>query len=128
MENSDRIVSLNTMQKPSQEIVRVVEQSKRERNKVFQVGTTYIYNGRTLAFFSKKLREIDGKVTCAILTQTALRENSAMPLLTNYLYSMLELLGQGNKYLFLQVLDGTMQLGRRKIVAFLVLPHWLGFD
>ena len=63
MENSDRIVSLNTMQKPSQEIVRVVEQSKRERNKVFQVGTTYIYNGRTLAFFSKKLREIDGKVT-----------------------------------------------------------------
>ena len=51
------------MQKPSQEIVRVVEQSKRERNKVFQVGTTYIYNGRTLAFFSKKLREIDGKVT-----------------------------------------------------------------
>ncbi len=63
MENSDRIVSLNTMQKPSQEIVRIVEQSKKERNKVFQVGTTYIYNGRTLAFFSKKLREIDGKIT-----------------------------------------------------------------
>ena len=69
MENSDRIVSLNTMQKPSQEIVRIVEQSKKERNKVFQVGTTYIYNGRTLAFFSKKLREIDGKITpTAILT------------------------------------------------------------
>lgn len=63
MENSDRIVSLNTMQKPSQKIVSIVEQSKKERNKVFQVGTTYIYNGRTLAFFSKKLREIDGKIT-----------------------------------------------------------------
>lgn len=63
MENSDKIVSLNTMQKPSQEIVRVIEQSKRERSKVFQVGTTYIYNGRTLAFFSKKLKEIDGKIT-----------------------------------------------------------------
>ncbi len=63
MENSDRVVSLNTMQKPSQEIVRVVEQSKKERNTVFQVGTTYIYNGRTLAFFSKKIREIDGKIT-----------------------------------------------------------------
>ena len=63
MENSDRVVSLNTMQKPSQEIVRVVEQSKKERKTVFQVGTTYIYNGRTLAFFSKKIREIDGKIT-----------------------------------------------------------------
>lgn len=63
MENSERIVSLNTMQKPSQEIVRVVEQSKKARNQVFQVGTTYIYNGRTLAFFSKKLKEIDGKNT-----------------------------------------------------------------
>ena len=63
MENSDRIVSLNTMQKPSQEIVRVIEQSKKERNRVFQVGSTYIYNGRTLAFFSKKLRTIDGQVT-----------------------------------------------------------------
>ena len=63
MENSDRVVSLNTMQKPSKEIVRVVEQSKKERNTVFRVGTTYIYNGRTLAFFSKKIREIDGKIT-----------------------------------------------------------------
>lgn len=63
MKNSDRIVSLNTMQKPSREIVRVVEQSKKERNTVFQVGTTYIYNGRTLAFFSKKIRKVDGKIT-----------------------------------------------------------------
>ncbi len=63
MKYNDRIVSLNTMQKPSQEIIRVTRQSRQERNRVFQVGTTYIYNGRSLAFFSKKLREIDGKVT-----------------------------------------------------------------
>ena len=63
MKNSDRIVSLNTMQKPSREIIRVVEQSKQERNKVFKIGNTYIYNGRTLAFFSKKIREVDGQQT-----------------------------------------------------------------
>ena len=69
MENSDRIVSLNTMQKPSQEIVKVIEQSKKNRGKVFSVGKNYIYNGRSLAFFSKKLREIDGKlVPTEILT------------------------------------------------------------
>lgn len=62
MEHSDRIVSLNTMQKPSQEIVRVIEHSKRNRGTVFQAGKNYIYNGRSLAFFSKKLREIDGEV------------------------------------------------------------------
>lgn len=60
MENCERIVSLNTMQKPSQEIVRVVNESKKNRGKVYVVGSTYIYNGRTLAFYKKKLREIDG--------------------------------------------------------------------
>ena len=69
MANSDRIVSLNTMQKPSQEIAKVIEYSKKNRGQVFQVGKNYVYNGRSLAFFSKKLREIDGElVPTEILT------------------------------------------------------------
>lgn len=69
MENCERIVSLNTMQKPSQEIVKVIEQSKRNRGIVFSSGKNYIYNGRSLAFFDKKLREVDGElVPTEILT------------------------------------------------------------
>ena len=62
MEHSERIVSLNTMQKPSKEIRQVIEQSKQNRDIVFPMGKNYVYNGRSLAFFSKKLREIDGKL------------------------------------------------------------------
>ena len=69
LENCDSIVSLNTMQKPSQEIVNVIEHSKKHRGQVFSVGKNYIYNGRSLAFYSKKLREIDGAlVPTEILT------------------------------------------------------------
>ena len=63
MKHSEQVVSLNTMQKPSQEIIRVIEMSKKDRNRVYQIGSTYIFNGRTLAFFSKKLREIEGRIT-----------------------------------------------------------------
>ena len=70
LENCDRVVSLNTMQKPSQEIVRVVNESKANRGKVYVVGSTYIYNGRTIAFYKKKLREVDG-----ILTPTEILTN-----------------------------------------------------
>lgn len=64
-ENRDRIVSLNTMQKPSREILNCIEKSKKNRNKVFAIGLdngqhTYVYNGRTLAFYQKKFRVIDG--------------------------------------------------------------------
>ena len=62
MENSNRIVSLNTLQKPSQEINKIIELSKKNKGIVFQVGKNYIYNGRSLAFLSKKLREIDGEI------------------------------------------------------------------
>lgn len=61
----DRVVSLNTMQKPSREILDCIEMSKQNRNRVFAVGIgrdkpTYAYNGRTLAFYQKKFRSIDG--------------------------------------------------------------------
>lgn len=69
LENCDRIVSLNTLQKPSQEITNAIEHSKKHRGQVFCVGKNYIYNGRSLAFYSKKLREIEGSlVPTEILT------------------------------------------------------------
>lgn len=69
LENCDSIVSLNTMQKPSQEITNAIEHSKKHRGQVFCVGKNYMYNGRSLAFYSKKLREIEGEfVPTEILT------------------------------------------------------------
>lgn len=69
LDHCDSIVSLNTLQKPSQEIIQAIEYSKKHRGQVVSVGKNYIYNGRSLAFYSKKLREIDGKlVPTEILT------------------------------------------------------------
>lgn len=62
MENSDSVVSLNTLQKPSAEAAKIIELSKRTPGKVLELGSGFAYNGRSLAFFSKKLREIDGKI------------------------------------------------------------------
>lgn len=63
LENCNSIVSLNTMQKPSQEIKKAIEFSKKHRGKVFSIGKNFIYNGRSLAFYSKKLRKIDGTLS-----------------------------------------------------------------
>lgn len=63
LENCNSIVSLNTMQKPSQEIKKAIEYSKKRRGKVFSIGKNFIYNGRSLAFYSKKLRKIDGTLS-----------------------------------------------------------------
>ena len=66
IENKDSVVSLNTLQKPSKKIQEVIDNSKATRNKVFEVeredaDNIYCYNGRTLAFFSSKFRDIDGE-------------------------------------------------------------------
>lgn len=72
--NKERIVSLNTLQKPSKKIVDVIDKSKNNRNKIFvfsreEKSPIYIYNGRTLAFFSSKFRDIaDEIVPTEILT------------------------------------------------------------
>jgi adenine-specific DNA-methyltransferase len=74
IENRDSVVSLNTLQKPSKRIKEEIDKSKSKRNKVFEVKregseSIYCYNGRTLAFFSSKFREIDGEqVPSEILT------------------------------------------------------------
>lgn len=74
LENAERVVSLNTMQKPSSEIKKLIHNSKNVRNKVFTLerenaSPIFAYNGRTLAFFKKKLRIIDGnEIPSEVLT------------------------------------------------------------
>ena len=65
IENKDSVVSLNTLQKPSKRIQEVIDNSRVTRNKVFEISredadSIYCFNGRTLAFFSSKFRDIDG--------------------------------------------------------------------
>ncbi len=73
-ENRERVVSLNTLQKPSKKIQKVINQSKNNRDKVFLAERensepVYCFNGRTLAFFGSKFKKIDGEyVPAEILT------------------------------------------------------------
>ena len=65
--NKERIVSLNTMQKPSEKVQKVINESKKKREKVFEIKrdekqSIYCYNGRSLAFYENKFREIDGQL------------------------------------------------------------------
>jgi adenine-specific DNA-methyltransferase len=70
----EKIISLNTLQKPSEKILQIINLSKKERDKVHIVERNgkdpiYCYNGRTLAFFSSKFRDIGSrKVPSEILT------------------------------------------------------------
>lgn len=74
IENAHKVVSLNTMQKPSAAVQKLIQKSKETRNRVFilpreDADPIYAYNGRTLAFYKKKLRIIDGhEVPSEILT------------------------------------------------------------
>lgn len=75
MQNKERVVSLNTLQKPSRAVQEMIGRSARERGKVFAFERggdnppIYMYNGRTLAFYASKVREIDGEtVPSEILT------------------------------------------------------------
>lgn len=54
-----------------QKVIKTRETSKINREKVFEVErsgryTVYIYNGREMAFYSKKIREIDGELSPTI--------------------------------------------------------------
>lgn len=68
LKNAEKIVSLNTLQKPSAGIQEVIEKSKKRRNRVFEFKRKdsepiFTYNGRTLAFYKSKIRNINGKET-----------------------------------------------------------------
>ncbi|MCX6731684.1 MAG: site-specific DNA-methyltransferase [Candidatus Parcubacteria bacterium] len=63
----EKVISLNTLQRPSQAIQHVIDQSEGNQLKIFKIDRKnldpiFIYNGRTLAFFNKKLRSIDGEL------------------------------------------------------------------
>jgi len=74
LQNAEKVVSLNTLQKPSAGIQRIIDKSKKRRNKVFKFEREkgepiYTYNGRTLAFYKSKIRNVNGKeVPSRILT------------------------------------------------------------
>lgn len=62
------VVSLNTLQKPANDVARLIERSKSERDQFFVYERDgkepiIIYNGRTLAFYSSKLKNIGGTLT-----------------------------------------------------------------
>ena len=67
MKHKESIVSLNTLQKPSSAVAHIVLESKKNPNKVFEIeregnSSIYCYNGRSLAFFANKFREVNGKL------------------------------------------------------------------
>ena len=74
LENAERVISLNTLQKPSKEIQEIIDKSKKEKGKFFVLkregySPIICYNGRTCAFFSSKFKIISGKeVPSEILT------------------------------------------------------------
>jgi adenine-specific DNA-methyltransferase len=62
------VVSLNTLQKPANDVAKLIERSKTEREQFFIYeregkDPIIIYNGRTLAFFASKIRNIGGTLT-----------------------------------------------------------------
>ncbi len=64
--HASAVCSLNTMQKPSQHIKSIIDQSKANKGKFFVIEREkrepiIIYNGRTLAFYKKKIRIVEGK-------------------------------------------------------------------
>ncbi len=65
--NANNVVSIRDLHKPTQQVRELQEKSKKERNKFFvydkQDGDkTYLINGGALAFYSTKIREIDGEM------------------------------------------------------------------
>lgn len=65
--NANNVVSVRDLHKPTQQVSDIQKQSKIIRNKFFvydkQDGDkTYIINGGALAFYSTKIREIDGEM------------------------------------------------------------------
>lgn len=72
LHNSDKVFQSTAIgNNAGQEVVAVREQSKQYKNQVFAVERSnhydvYIYNGREMAFYSKKVRKIDGELTPSI--------------------------------------------------------------
>lgn len=72
--NAASVCSLNTMQKPSKYIQEIIDKSKVNKGKFYLIERDnkepiIVYNGRSLAFYKKKLRYVEGElVPTEILT------------------------------------------------------------
>jgi adenine-specific DNA-methyltransferase len=70
--NSHRVYQSTAIgNKAGKAIVEVRELSKKDRSQIFKVERSnhydvYVHNGREMAFYKKKIQEIDGKVTAAM--------------------------------------------------------------
>jgi adenine-specific DNA-methyltransferase len=73
-ENADNVVSIRDPHKPTQKVQELMEKSKHNGDKVIEHKRedetyAYFYKGGSLAFYSKKIMEIDGeKVVTELLT------------------------------------------------------------
>ncbi len=70
IKNADWVVSMKDLHKPSPDIQKIKDLSKVERDRVHVFhrennSDMYFYNGRSIAFFSKKLKTIDGEKVVA---------------------------------------------------------------
>lgn len=65
--HAEATCSLNTMQKPSKKVQDVIDESKANKGKFYVIDrqnkdSIIVYNGRSLAFYKKKIREVDGNL------------------------------------------------------------------
>ena len=65
-ENSEFVVSIRDLHKPTETVRNLQEKSKKERGKIFiykkkDDSSMFLYNGGSLAFYSSKIKEIDGR-------------------------------------------------------------------
>ncbi len=67
-ENADRVFATYGPHKPSGVLKKMIEESRKERGRIFHHERSgdepfYVLNGRLFAFYSKKLKMIDGEIT-----------------------------------------------------------------
>ena len=67
LKNADKVVSKRDPHKPTEKVKELMEKSKSTESVIEYkrdgIGSLYLYLGGSLAFYSKKLREIDGELT-----------------------------------------------------------------
>lgn len=65
LKNKEQVISTKDLHKPSQKIKELMIKSRKERNRIFILerknqSSLYIVNGRSIAFYSSKFKDIDG--------------------------------------------------------------------
>lgn len=71
LRNSEKVVSIRDPHKPTEKLKLILNESKKQKNKIFiyekntgsKCDVGYVINGGALAFYSNKIKNIDGKLT-----------------------------------------------------------------